>query len=377
MRSRAPAFTLKTGLILLGLGLLGIWTWMGLASCHSDRVAVNPKDPQSPQFAYRQDQLALLSMLADDIQDLERKKQYATIYDDYTSQEFKTGISRRRFLVISNCVETYLGGLEEYDPHDLGFRREMLKTGHDQFLDVLNRKVKRIMGPIDEQMVFVPDDLNFKLNGLYWIAKDKLFLQCVAESPQREAEGQPVPEIAPEEGATPSTTQATSPTTAETPAATSPESGAAVPPASEQPGTEAAQSGAPQGESSEKSPATESPTSAGSSEPTHKKSTGVTVPVASPVQEMKPAEARKATTLQARPAGAGAVIDERPVLKPKAPVPGKGDSTQTHAPVPGDSGKSEVRHDAYRDNPANAGKAVPLPISPLKPEPAMTPPVPR
>ena len=375
MRSRAPAFTLKTGLMLLGLGLLSIWTWMGLASCHSDRVAVNPKDPQAPQFAYRQDQLALLSMLADDIQDLERKKQYTTIYDDYTSQEFKAGISRRRFLIISNCVETYLGGLEEYDPHDLGFRREMLKTGHDQFLDVLNRKVKRIMGSIDEQMVFVPSDLNFKLNGLYWIAKDKQFLQCVAESPQREAEGQPVPETTAEEGVTPSATQATSPTEAETPAATIPETDAAGESPSDQPGTGAAQPGSGESSSPVESPATAP--SAGTSENTLRRSTGSAVPIPSPVQEMKPAEARKVTTLQARPAGAGAVIDERPVLKPKATTPVNGDSGSTRAPIPGDSSTSERRHDAYRDNPGNSGKAVPLPITPLKPEQPATPPVPH
>lgn len=361
MRSRAPVFTLRTGMILLGLGVLAIWTWMGLSSCHSDKVVVNPKDPQSPQFAYRQDQMALLSMMADDIQELERKKQYSTIYDDYTSQEFKSGITRRRFLIISNCVETYLGGLEEYDPHDLGFRREMLKDGHGKFLDVLNRKVKRMLGQIDEQMVFIPHDLNFKLNGLYWIAKDKQFLQCVAESPQREAEGQPIPELATEE--TQDTTQAaptTEPVAGET--AKTPEST----------GTETTtvkdETGASTEPSTAETPAQDTPATSETSRP---KSSGTPVPVPSPVQEMKPAEARKSTTLQARPAGAGAVIDQRPTPKAK-PTQQDGDSAQNHPPTPSNDSGTPAR-DSYRDS-RNTSKAVPLPITPLKP--SNEPPIP-
>jgi hypothetical protein len=355
MRSRAPVFTLRTGLILLGLGVLAIWTWMGLSSCHSDRVVVNAKDPQSPQFAYRQDQMALLGMMADDIQELERKKQYATIYDDYSSEDFKKGISRRRFLVISNCVETYLGGLEEYDPHDLGFRREMLKNGPNKFLDVLNRKVRRMLGPIDEQMVFIPSDLNFKLNGLYWIAKDKQFLQCVAESPQREAEGQPVPE-APAGETPPSTTQAE-------PNAVPAADKAANKPAETGTATETTTEKNTSGTTHE--PATEKKPFLAPAEPEtsrHKTSTPE-APVPSPVQEMKPAEARKSTALQARPAGAGAVIDQRPTTsKAKTPAPlNGGDSTPNHAPIPAEAN--------------NAAKAVPLPITPLI-KPSNEPPTP-
>jgi hypothetical protein len=158
---------------------------------------VNPKDPRSPKFAYRLDELALLQMATDDILNLERKKQYGVIYDEYTSSEFQKNVSRRRFLIMSNCVETYLGGLQEFDSNDLGFARKTLKG---QTMDTLTRKVQRERGKAEEHLVFIPSGFNFKLNGLYWISKDKIFLQCIADSPQIEANTAPMPKAMPTSG---------------------------------------------------------------------------------------------------------------------------------------------------------------------------------
>ena len=350
MRSRAPFFTIQKGLVALILMLLGIWTWMGLGSCHGDRVTVNPKDPQSPQYAYRQDELALLGMMADDVQDLERKKQYATLYDDYTSQAFKDGISRRRFLMITNCVETYLGGLdaEGYDPHELGFRREHLKGG--KYLDVLNRKVHRIQGLIDEQMVFVPNGLNFQLNGLYWIAKDKQFLQCVVDSSQRAQAENAAAQSVTEENTTGKSTDNATTEEKQTPSSDN---------AASETGPNAHGNGEPTEETSEKTGQSTEQTPSPSEKPVAKpEAPGV----ASPVQEMKPAEARKATTIQARPAGAGVVIDQRPAPKPKPKAPPEQDEVNDHAtnepPTP------------------DSGKTIPSSIPPLKPAANEEPPTP-
>jgi len=292
---------------------------LGFAGCRSDRVSVNPKDPNSPQYAYRLDELALLRMTADDILDMERKKQYGQIYDEYASDAFKNGVSRRRFLIMSNCVENYLGAMEEFDPNELGFHRDVVKGQKNQgdtFLDVLNRKVQRIQGTIEEQLVFAPNGLNFKLNGLYWIAKDKQFLQCIAESPQVEASTTPKAEEA-TGSAEPGGTEANQPASGETPKA-------------EDTGKTEEQGSAPAAETAQPEPGTEP---AKQAEP------------AAPVQEMKPAEIRK-QPLEARPAGAGAVVDQRP--SPKKPrkiqledQPGQanGDAAnKTSAPIPGSGG---------------------------------------
>ncbi|HEY9686222.1 MAG TPA: hypothetical protein V6C52_04525 [Coleofasciculaceae cyanobacterium] len=259
-------FIRRSGFIVLLAGLLA------LGGCRSDHISVNPKDPKSPQFAYRLDELALLQMAADDIMDLERKKQYGRIYDDYASHGFKRMVSRRHFLIMSNCVETHLGALQEFDINEIGFRREVLKEQPGTPLEVLNRRATRAKGTIDEQMVFIGDGVNFKLNGLYWIAKDKQFLECIRNSPEMEANTRPPEEIQPVAGQPPLGT--TPPT---------------------QPG-EPASTGKP-GE-----PAT-------ASEPAPDGQTA-------PVQQMAPSEVGQ-KTIQARPAGAGAVEDTRPAQTPK------------------------------------------------------------
>jgi hypothetical protein len=270
-----PSSLNRWGLIALAAGVC-ISAFTLLSTCRSDRVTVNLQDPRSPKYAYRLDELALLQMAADDIFNLERKKQYGTIYDEYTSPDFKKSVSRRRFLIMSNCVETYLGGLQEFDSNDLGFVRQHQARQRHPF-DILTRKIQREKAKVDEQLVFIPSGFNFKLNGLYWISKDKTFLQCIADSPQIEANTVPMPKATP---VTEEQTQTAKASTAKT------ANNAAQPVAS----TEEAQSEQP---------------------PT---------PEAAPVQAVPASE--PGNNVQTRPAGAGAVMDTRPEPEPeKLPTP--------------------------------------------------------
>lgn len=178
--------------LLLLLGFLPV-----LTGCRADRVAVNPNDPKSPQYAYRLDELALLQMSADDIQELERQKRYGKIYDDFAGSDFKAGTSRRRFLIMANCVETYLGGVQEFDRGNTGFKRSFVRISSKKrrAMDILRREVQRDHGPIVEQLVFTGNGINFKLNSIYWFARDKSFLQCIADSARLEAETSPSTEL--------------------------------------------------------------------------------------------------------------------------------------------------------------------------------------
>jgi len=163
-----------------------------LGACRSDRVVVDRKDPRSPQFAYRLDELALLQMAVDDIQSLEQDKHYGQIYDDFASPEFKQETSRRRFLIWGNCAETYLGGLEEYDRNELGFFREQFKKQAP--IDSIIRTVHRSRYLAKERLGFVYDGIHFKLRNWTWITNDKTFLQCMEESATLEKSGQVVEE---------------------------------------------------------------------------------------------------------------------------------------------------------------------------------------
>jgi hypothetical protein len=292
--------SIKKQSLLLVLSLL----LLTLFACRSDKVSVDPKDPNAPQFTYRKDELALLQMIADDIQELERNKRYGTIYDDYASERFKKGVGRRQFMIMSNCVESFLGDLQEYDRNDIGFRREFLKASpgaknnsEQKYIDVLNRKVQRALGSMEEQLVFVPNGLSFQLNGLYWIAKDKSFLQCMAQSAQLDSKtapaGDPLPVVKSE-----------APTQQEQEQQQQPET--TQPPSTKIPETRKSET------QSSQAPKTQSPSKI-------EVNTGAPVPIggssileAQSVQKMKPAEIKQGA-LKGRPAGAGALVDQRPV----------------------------------------------------------------
>ncbi|HEY9745790.1 MAG TPA: hypothetical protein V6C99_06190 [Oculatellaceae cyanobacterium] len=283
MRHRGPNRSValnRWGLIALAAGLC-ISGLAILSTCRSDRITVTPEDPRSPKYAYRLDELALLQMAADDILNLERKKQYGTIYDEYTSRDFRKNVSRRRFLIMSNCVETYLGELQEFDSNDLSFNRHTL-PGYKQPLDVLTRHVQRKRGFVDEQLSFISTGFNFKLNGLYWISKDKMFLQCIADSPKIEANTAPMPEAPPP----PKPGE-----TAVTPSGQKPSEPAATPDSGEAPATH--------------------------SNEQH-------LEHATPSQPPPPAE--PINPIPPRPAGAGGVLDYRPAPESETPpIPNGGD----------------------------------------------------
>lgn len=316
---------------LLASWLLLSGLLLGLSGCHNDHVTVNSKDTTSPQFAYRLDELALLEMLADDIQEMERKKQYGKIYDDYASQDFKSSVSRRMFLIMANCVEKHLGGLQEFNPNERGFRRQSLqKNGKGSvsggFLDLLNRKVERTKGTIEEQLIFIPYRLNFKLNGLYWISKDKQFLECVAQSTQAEINS-----------AVPSTTEGSDSSTSDRAQPAQPNASEA-PDSSIKPSTETDTQQQPTTDRQPSEPPvsakTDSIPNRSESDTSPAQHTGK--PPTPSAQPATPVEKREAPT-SPRPAGAGAVTDttkpEKPVPEPIKP-PAANPDNESKPPVP-------------------------------------------
>ncbi len=182
--------TLHRTLATLGLAVLMLAT---LSGCRSDVVKVDPKNPKSPKYPYLAHEFALLQLAVDDIQELERKKQYGKIYDDYASDNFRRHVSRRKFLVMANCTEEHLGELSEYDDSNLSFNRNQMPDKNKPALDSITRQVTRSKsGQVQEQLVFASDGLHFKLNGLYWISDEDHFLKCIQQA-DKLAEPKPAP----------------------------------------------------------------------------------------------------------------------------------------------------------------------------------------
>lgn len=101
-------------MVIVG-GLLGFGAGL-LSGC---------RDAQAPDAqGYREDERALLQIAAENLVELEIKKDYATLYDQYASKAFKQRVPARYFLKLTNCVETHLGAFLSYDRKSLRFKRE-------------------------------------------------------------------------------------------------------------------------------------------------------------------------------------------------------------------------------------------------------------
>lgn len=156
----------------LGCAILAFLTMMG---CHNRGAVVE---------SYRPDELALLKLATEDALNLERQKDYGTLYDAQTSSGFRQRVDRRHFLMMSGCVEDYLGGVVAYSHNMEGFKR---RRSGKLLLDEITLKVERGDDTISERFVFTGDGSKFRLHGLQWAAESPRFLKCM------EAVTQPTP----------------------------------------------------------------------------------------------------------------------------------------------------------------------------------------
>lgn len=179
----APAFA-WTRTVLLGIMILpAILVFNGCKS-KLDEVAEKPI-PVSPN--YREDEQIRLQLFVEDVLQLEKNKQYGTLYDRYTSWVFKESISRRNFLRVSQCVEESLGELKDYDRKNWVFQKKSVQLASTkkppvqppQLVHLIERKVTRAKATLMERFSIVDSGMEYQLSGLYWMTKKNDFLTCV------------------------------------------------------------------------------------------------------------------------------------------------------------------------------------------------------
>lgn len=156
--------------------------WLGVAlliGC-KDKAPVAEGPAKTP---YRKDELALLKIATDNIQAMEAAKQYGRIYDQYASKTLRDTITRRRFLMMTNCVEQELGDLVDYEEGSDFTRR----SENGQALDMTRRTVRRTLeGKMREEFDFISTGAEYQLNGIYWITANKGFLDCIQNISSRQ-----------------------------------------------------------------------------------------------------------------------------------------------------------------------------------------------
>jgi hypothetical protein len=130
----------------------------------------------APLYRYREDEGILLKLTATDILEMERNKKYGQIYDEYTSQPLKKSLSRRDFLRMTHCLEQTVGEVITYKKNELAFDRKRVKNQNYDFTSV---NMLRSGGNLREEMLFVLEGVDFKLNSIYWSSDRKDYLGCM------------------------------------------------------------------------------------------------------------------------------------------------------------------------------------------------------
>ncbi|MGE0201369.1 MAG: hypothetical protein AB7P76_10420 [Candidatus Melainabacteria bacterium] len=149
-----------------------------LSGCRPEVITVDAENPDTPQFAYRLDEVALLKLQADNVVAMEMAQDYDGIYDKLASEYLKQKTSHRDFLRTIRCVEEELGPVTGYDMDNYGFVREQ-KPGRT--IDILRREVHRTNESVIEELHFSPEGPDMKLDGIFWSASRKGFIQCIRD----------------------------------------------------------------------------------------------------------------------------------------------------------------------------------------------------
>ncbi|MEM0951960.1 MAG: hypothetical protein AAGI66_07440 [Cyanobacteria bacterium P01_H01_bin.74] len=177
------AFSKQLSLIAL-LGLMAL-EGVILPGCRNDDViAVNTNDKNTPQYAYRLDEIAMLELLTEEIFSAEKDKHYARIYSAFTAPSFKERVSESTFLSLTTCVEKHLGHLESYNPEEKGFYRKLKfnkATEKTIPYDIIKRNVFRFKETITEELVFEKSGLQFQLADLIWHTNNTALKTCFAK----------------------------------------------------------------------------------------------------------------------------------------------------------------------------------------------------
>ncbi len=122
---------------------------------------------QTAGDAYREEEVALLRIMADNIIDLEKKKDYTALYSDYASRGYKQRVSERRFLKLTHCVETHMGEVLGHNVAKVDFKRE---NKNNRMEDLLTLEVYRKHEAVTERYVLVDEGVGFRIDSFRWLS---------------------------------------------------------------------------------------------------------------------------------------------------------------------------------------------------------------
>ena len=144
-------------------GLVSLAVLLSCISCAGDTTA------------YTEDELLRLNLATDTILELMQQGAYRDIYEDHTSQLYRSQISKKQFLKTTACIEHHLGAIQSNDKGPYTFE----KIGMKPIVHHTNIQVRRNRGLTTLQLSFILNDLHYQLKSLSWDSSHRTLEQCI------------------------------------------------------------------------------------------------------------------------------------------------------------------------------------------------------
>jgi hypothetical protein len=198
-RLSSSCFNITPKLLALQIALLALaLSFMGCAAL-PDATQLSGALPASAleeSKGVSAHELGLLRILADELQEQERRGAYDELYDGRASRSLKAGLPRPQFLEMTRCLERHLGELKTMTPGSL--RIEALSPEAGTY--ALHYKATRSGALVETDVRLMRQGFAYQLQGLQWQVLGKAshanFDTCITSA----IKGQPDPSLAvPEE----------------------------------------------------------------------------------------------------------------------------------------------------------------------------------
>lgn len=122
-----------------------------------------------------EDTRSLLTLTTYNVLDLEKEKDYSSIYRQHFSNVLKTAFSEADFLKRANCLEKSLGDIDYYT-------KELTIQNHSDapqpYYEVSTTETRQGTS-LQVKLRFIQEGINFNLLQVHWDTENKAMLNCL------------------------------------------------------------------------------------------------------------------------------------------------------------------------------------------------------
>lgn len=166
-KSFITGFNVTPKIIALQIVLLALaLSFMGCAALPDPEKLSGalPSSALSESQGVSAHELGLLRILADELQEQERRGAYDELYDQRASRSLKAGLPRDHFLEMTRCLDRHLGEIKTMTPGSLRIEA----VSHEAGTYALHYKATRSSALVETNVSLIRQGFAYQLQGLQW-----------------------------------------------------------------------------------------------------------------------------------------------------------------------------------------------------------------